>query len=86
MADPNSSKAAGLESPAEHAVAITPDNSTDLATYTRALYIGVAGDVKVDMAKGGTVTFKDVPIGILPVRAKRVYDTGTTATNILGLW
>ena len=72
--------------PAISAVAVTPDNSNDLAQTTRALYIGVSGNVKVDMQGSGTVTFLSVPIGILPIRAKRVYATGTTATSIIALW
>ncbi len=70
------------------AVAVTPHDSTVIPTgVTRALYIGVSGDVTVLMADGGTaVTFKSVPIGILPVRVQRVNATNTTATNILALY
>jgi hypothetical protein len=70
------------------AVAVTPHDTTVIPTgVTRALYIGVSGDVNVLMADGGTaVTFKSVPIGILPVRVQRVNSTSTTATNILALY
>lgn len=72
--------------PATEAVAVTPSDGADLAQATRALYIGVTGDVTVDMAESGsTILFKAVPVGILPVRVKRVRATGTTATNILAL-
>ena len=71
--------------PAVRADVVTPDNSGEL-TPLRSLYIGVSGDVTVDMADSGTnVTFKAVPVGILPVSVTRVYATGTTATDIVNL-
>ncbi len=77
--------AASLSDPAAGAFAVTPSDSTVLAGC-RALYIGVSGDVAV-VAKGSTtaVTFKSVPIGVLPVQCVKVMSTNTTATNILSL-
>lgn len=78
----------GLESPARNAFAITPNDSTDLTTYTRGIYIGSAGDVAVTLA-GDTspVTFVGLLAGtILPVRAKRVLVTGTSAGSLVGLY
>lgn len=73
--------------PARKAVAVTTSDSADLATKpTRALYIGVTGDVKVTMQSGDTVTFKAAPVGTLPVCVTRVFATGTTATDILALY
>lgn len=73
--------------PAHYAVAVTPNDGADLADTSRALYIGGAGDVKVDMLGSGTVTFVGVAAGtVLPLRADRVYATGTTATSIVALW
>lgn len=73
--------------PGEGAAAVTPNDSTDLTVIARALYIGGAGDVKIDAADGSTVTFSGVFAGsILPVRAARVYSTGTTATNIVAIY
>ena len=73
--------------PAHYAVAVTPNDGADLADTSRALYIGGAGDVKVDMYGSGTVTFVGVTAGsVLPVRVDRVYSTGTTATSIVALW
>lgn len=69
------------------AVVVTPSDSTVLALATRTLYIGVSGDVKVDMASSGTaIVFKAVPVGFLYVSVVKVYSTGTTATNIVALY
>lgn len=77
----------GLDSPAEHAAAVTPNDGADLATSARSLYIGGAGAVKVTTVGGEAVTFAAVPVGtVLPVRAARVWSTGTTATNIIAIW
>lgn len=65
------------------AVAVTPDDNNDLAEAPSILYIGVSGNVNVDLAKEGTVTYLSVPVGFLNVYVKRVRATGTTATNII---
>jgi len=72
--------------PAGNAAAITPSNTVDLDAVTRALYVGVTGDVKVDMIGGQAITFKNVPVCVLPIRVTRVYATGTDASEIIGLW
>ena len=70
------------------AVAVTPIDTVDLATVpTKGLYVGVAGNVKVDMADGTTVTFTALSSGMIhPISCKRVYDAGTTATSILAVY
>ena len=86
MADQFATYRSGLDSPAFDAFEITPSNSVDLPQVARALYIGDGGDVKIKTAGGTDVTFAGVPSGsILPVRAVRVYDTGTDANDIVGL-
>jgi len=62
---------------------ITP-NDTNEQRYA-ALYVGGAGDIKVDTDVGTTLTFVGVQAGFFPVAVSRVYSTGTTATNIIGL-
>lgn len=72
--------------PAERAVSITPSDATDFKP-TRGIYVGAAGDVAVDMADGTAVTFTELSAGVVhPLSVKRVYSTGTTATNILALY
>lgn len=72
----------------DNVVAVTPDDASDIsgAPYY-ALYIGVGGDVKVDLNGTGTaITFKNLASGqMLPIIVDRVYATDTTATNILAL-
>ncbi len=73
------------QDPAFDAFSITPSDGVNLAQTARALYVGVAGDVRVMTPGGATVTFKNVSAGILPVSAVRVFATATTATQIIGL-
>jgi len=78
---------AGLDSPAESAFSITPADDSDLSHVTRGLYVGTSGDVKVDMANGDTVTFNSMSAGVVHwLRVKRVYSTGTTASDIVGVY
>lgn len=85
MADAFEGFISGLDSPAHNADAITKADS-DLATSIRSLYVGGAGDVKVTTTGGDAVVFTNVPAGsILPVRCKRVWSTGTTASGFVGL-
>lgn len=87
MSDTFESWRAGLESPAEHAFAITPADGSDLANTTRGLYVGVSGDVALITAGGDTVTLVGLAAGIIhPIRAARVKSTGTTATSIVGVY
>ena len=76
-----------LQAPAATGVAVTPSNTVDIAA-TRALYVGGAGDVKVDMLDSGTaVIFAGVPAGsVIPIRVTRVYVADTTATSIVALY
>ena len=73
---------------AHRASAVTTSDSTVFAQPTRALYIGAAGNITVDMADGGTsVLFVGVQGGtLLPIQVTRVYATGTTATSIVALY
>ena len=56
------------------------------ATY-QAFFIGVGGDISLDMGTSGTnIVFKNLASGqMLPVQATVVNATNTTATNIVAL-
>lgn len=84
MADPYAGSGNDLLSPASNAAAVTTSDSTDLPTSSKRLWVGGAGNVKVNTVGGSTVTYTAVPAGAyLNVRASRVFATGTTATNIV---
>ena len=76
--------------PADEALAVTPSDSVDLVGVPpqgAKLYIGTTGDVTVNMNRTGTdITFKAVPVGWMPILVRRVYTTGTTASNIVAAW
>lgn len=74
-------------SPAYKAVAVTPHDSTNLERGCRGLYIGGAGNVVVVFPDDTAITFTAVPVGtFMPVQAKRVNFTSTTATAIVALY
>ena len=81
----------GITAPGSRAFAITTSDTGDFtadagAFVTRALYIAVSGNIKVDMVGGSVaVPFLNVPVGILPFQVTRVYATDTTATGIVGI-
>jgi hypothetical protein len=86
MADIFVNHSAGLESPASRLVAVTPSDSADLAFVSRALNVAVAGPVRLTTLGGDTVTVQ-IAAGIaFPVRAQRVWQTGTTATGIVAMF
>jgi hypothetical protein len=85
MSDPIHNRAAGLDTPSWNAVEVTPDDDADLSRAPcQALYIGTGGNLKVTRAGGGVVTYVGVLGGtILPFRVDRVWETGTTASDIV---
>lgn len=88
MIDMFRTHARSLTSPPEDAAEITPSDTIDSAVaVTRALYVGVAGDIVLLMYGGATVTLRSVPSGsFLPLRVRRVLASGTTADGIVGFW
>ena len=51
------------------------------------MYCGVAGNIKVTTVAGDDVTFVGINTGaFIPVQVKKIFSTGTTATNIIALW
>lgn len=75
----------GLESPAMRLAAVTPDDDANLPVITRAIAVGGEGFVQVTTMMGDTGRVFVVPGAPFPVRAARIWATGTTATDIVGL-
>lgn len=71
------------------ATSATPITLSDTAVIDPpfdAIYVGTTGDITIDSPNNGTnITFRSVPVGFFPVSAKRVYNAGTTAGNLVGL-
>lgn len=72
-------------SSAYSAIAVTLDATIPAC---RGIYIGVTGDVSVNMVGvGSAVVFKNAAAGsVLPIQALKVNTSGTTATNLLVLY
>lgn len=70
------------------AFAITPHDTNKLTSAVRAIYVGGAGNIVLQVPGSTTnITFTAVPVGtILKVNAWRVLATGTTATALVGLY
>jgi len=91
VATSNGRSSFDLIAPPSAGEAITPSDTTtganEFSTFSRYIYIGGAGAVRVITTAGSTLTFSAVPVGtMLPVQAKQVLATGTTATDMLALW
>lgn len=73
--------------PSASAFAITPSDSEDLTYDIRALFVGNGGDVcGILKDDDDTVTFENLQSGaIYPLQFKRICDTDTNATGLIGL-
>jgi len=68
----------------EAGYAVTPGDDNDQPHPGSGLYVGVSGDVKVDMWNGDTFTFVNLAAGIIhSIKVRRIYATGTDATDIV---
>lgn len=85
MTDIFQSHAAGLESPATRLIAVAPDDDANLPLVTRAIAVGTEGFVQVTTMMGDTGRIFIAPGAPFPIRVSRVWSTGTTATEIVGL-
>lgn len=78
-----------LTYPAAGAVAVSPNDTTNLTFTTRGVYVGTTGNLTVIMQGDASltpVTFASVQAGsLLPLRVIRVMTTNTTASNIVAV-
>jgi hypothetical protein len=85
MADEWRHRATAMADPAFRYSAVTPHDSNNLAIDARAIWVGTRGNVVCVSTDGDVATFLNVE-GLLPVSARRINATGTTASNIVALW
>jgi hypothetical protein len=82
-------RVAPKSSPSIGAFSITPSDDTDLLFVTRGIAFSPAGTLKLTMADDSIIT---IPSGVLnagvihPLRIKRIWATGTGASNIIGFY
>lgn len=75
-----------LHSPATNIEEIVPSDAADLSYLTTALNVATPGDVRVT-TDSGTISTVFIEAGVpFPLRVRRVWATGTTATGIRGLY
>lgn len=68
------------------AIAVTPSDTVNLPNPS-VIYVGTTGNVKVTTAQGSSVTFVGVPAGaVIPVQVIRVWDAGTSASNMVAIY
>ncbi len=73
----------GLESPATSVIEVTPSDTADLATVSRAINVAANGSVRLTTIDGAVATV-NIAAGIaFPIRAARIWATGTTASGIV---
>lgn len=85
MTDDFSHFSESLTAPATAAEAIVPDDVTELAFVTRALYVG-QGDAQVRLRSGDIVVLRNLQAGVIyPLGVTQVLAAGTSATDLVGL-
>lgn len=74
-------------SPYRRGFAITPHDTNELTAVTRAIHVGGAGNIALTTVGGDSFTLTGLAAGDwVPVQAKIVKSTGTTATSLIGLY
>jgi hypothetical protein len=73
--------------PAVHGVAVDPSDTEGLGFTTRALYVGAGGTLKVTFAGDASpVELTGLLAGVVyPFAVTQVWQTGTTASDIIAL-
>jgi hypothetical protein len=74
-----------LTRPAGGGVAVTPSDSTVLPVGCRSLWVGTSGNLAVGFPDGSSVVIPSAS-GVIPVQARMVLLTGTTASGIVALY
>ena len=76
-----------LTGPITHGKNAILSDTIDMPFDARGIYLGVAGDVKLITPAGSILLLKNLVAGVIhPIETRRVFNSGTTATNIVLLW
>lgn len=77
----------GITQPGTKLFAITKHDTNELAYVTRGIWVGGAGNIAIlAVDDSDAVTLVGVAAGtLIPIRAKKVMSTNTTATSIVGI-
>lgn len=86
MIDQFKNHAPGLESPPQGGFDITPSDTADLSQALRGINVSASGTVRVSTVDGADLTLTVAAGIIFPIRATRVWATGTSANGIVGLY
>lgn len=71
--------------PAIRLFSVTPNDLVDLPEVTTALNVATPGRVHVTTTDGSEGTIRIHPGQAFPIRVTRIWQSGTTATGIVGL-
>lgn len=85
MIDPFADRAPSTSGPAADILPVTPSDAADLPQVAAALYVETGGALSFVAASGEIRTVIVGDLTLLPVRARRVRATGTTAGGIHAL-
>ena len=85
MSDAFADRVRSPSDPATTIFEISPSDTTDLVAVTTAVNVAKSGTLRITTPEG---TASDVFVSaghVFPIRARRVWTTGTSATGIRGL-
>lgn len=84
--DTQAQRGDAAELPAKRLRAITPHDTNELAFVPKALFVGVGGTISpIAQEDTAAVSLTVLSGAIIPVRAKIVKTTGTTASGIVAM-
>ena len=86
MQDIFASYSQSLESPPTHVLPVTPSDTTDLSHPSRAVNVAVSGIVRLTSIEGETADLYVAEGIAFPIRASRIWQSGTTASGIVALY
>ncbi|MBF5091533.1 hypothetical protein F1640_16280 [Novosphingobium sp. NBM11] len=86
MADAFKNLGDSTSAPSRKPFAIQPDDTNELPSIPKGIYVGSGGDITLRGVDGDAdVTYRNLPdASYVAVRARYVRATGTTATNLIG--